>query len=109
MAAFLAAQMPSDASLRLTCDAAGSVGSKSSMSSCSPSQQARQTLSHLESLRTNKQYASLRDAADMAIESVTSQQMSLRDTNVFFSRLVVAVFPDIGYLEIIRRPSLWTA
>jgi len=118
MAAFLAAQMPSDASLRLSADAPGAIGSRSSTASspqqsspppCSPSQQARQTLAHLEVLRANKQYASLRSTVDAAIESVTSPDMSLRDANAFLYRLVTAVFPDVSYLEIIRRPSLWTA
>jgi len=97
LAAFLAAQMPSDASLRLVADAA------------SPSQQARQTLSQLESLRTNKHYAPLRHSVDLAIDMVTSPQMTLRDASLFLSRLVTAVFADVRYLEIIRRPSLWTA
>lgn len=116
LAAFLSAQMPSDASLRLSADAAGAIGSKSpavsspqqsSPPACSPSQQARQTYSHLESLRTNKQYAALRDAVCMAVELVASPQMSLRDANIFLSQLVSAIFPDVYYLEIVRRPSLW--
>jgi len=118
LAAFLAAQLPSDASLRLTADAPGAVGTKSSTASsphhssppaCSPSQQALQTFSHLESLRTNKQYASLRDTVDVAVEMIASPQTSLRDTNIFLSQLVNAVFSDVCYLEIIRRPSLWVA
>jgi len=118
LAAFLAAQMPSDASLRVSADAPGAIDGKGSTVSspqrsspprCSPSQQARQTYVHLESLRTNKQYTSVRDVVDMAIEMVASPQMSLRDTNMFLSRLVAAVFPDVSYLEIIRTPSLWVA
>ena len=117
LAAFLAAQMPSDASLRLTADASGAISRRSSSASsplqsspptCSPSQQARQTFAHLESLRSRKEYTLLRETVDMAIESIASPQMSLRDTNMFLSRLVVALFPDVRYLEIIRRPSLWT-
>jgi len=117
-AAFLAAQMPSDASLRLSADAPGAITSSSSLASspqhssppaCSPSQQAQQTFSHLQSLRTNKQYASLRDTISMAIELVASPDMSLRDANIFLSQLVTALFPDIYYLEIVRRPSLWVA
>jgi len=118
LTAFLAAQMPSDASLRLSPNAPGALGSKSleasspqhsSSPTCSPSQQARQALAHLESLRTRKEYASLRETTDMAIELVTSPQMSLRDARMFLSRLVTAVFPDVSYLEIIRRPSVWTS
>jgi len=117
LAAFLAAQMPSDASLRLTPDAPGAIGKSSAASSpqrsspptCSASQQARQAFAHLESLRTNKQYTPLRDSVDMAVDLVSSAHLSLRDANVFLSRLVAAVFPDVCYLEIIRRPSLWTA
>ena len=117
LAAFLASQMPSDASLRLSADDPGAVGTRSppgsslqpsSPSTCGPSLQARQTFTHLESLQTNRQYASLRDTVSSAVESVASPQMSLRDANVFLSRLVTEVFPDVCYLEIVRRPSLWT-
>jgi len=115
-AAFLAAQMPSDASLRLSAGAAGAIGSKSSASlspqssppTCSPSQQAQQTFAHLESLRSKKEYAAVRETVDMAIELIASPQMSLRDARMFLSRLTAALFPDVCYLEIIRRPSLWT-
>ena len=118
LAAFLAAQLPSDASLRLSADDPGAI-SKSSSPPSSPqqpptsppmptaSQQARQTFTHLESLRTRKDYASLRDTVDMAVESVVSPQMSLRDAPMFLSRLISALFPNVRYLEIIRRPSLW--
>lgn len=114
LAAFIAAQMPGDASLRLSADAAGALSSSCTAvtagagAGCGPSQQARQTAAHLDSLRTNKQYASLRHTVDMAIESVMSPQMSLRDANMLLSRLVAALFPNVSYLEIIRRPSLWT-
>ena len=73
------------------------------------SQQAQQTLSHLESLRANKNYSALRETVDRAVDMVTSRHMSLRDGNLFLSRLVTALFPDVRYLDIIRTPSLWTA
>jgi len=107
LAAFLSAQMPSDASLRLSADAAGALNAQSA--SASASQQARHALSHLQSLRTNNNYAPLRRTLEQAIELVTSPQMSLREANVFLSQLVNALFPDVSYLEIVRRPSLWTA
>jgi len=110
MAAFLAAQMPSDASLRLQPDAPGSMtstppSSPKSPSSCSPSQQARQTFAVLESLRTNKQYATYKQSIDIAIDAISLQRLSFRDSSTFFKQLISGLFPEINYLEIVRRLS----
>ena len=112
MSAFLAAQLPSDASLRLLPDAPGNLSATSSSSSslarqsstCSPSRQARQTFAVLESLRTNKQYAEYKDVVQIAIDGVSSQHLSFRDSPSFLSQLVAGLFPEINYLESVRRP-----
>lgn len=108
MAAFLAAQMPSDASLRLNPGAPGFLTpgtptSPKSPSSCTPSQQARQTFAVLESLRSNKNYATYRQTVDIAIDSVASQHLSFRDSATILSQLVTGLFPEINCVETVRR------
>ena len=112
MAAFLAAQLPSDASLRLYPDAPGfmtpgTTPSPKSPASCNPSQQARQTFVVLESLRTHKQYSTFRQTVDIAVDSVLSKQLSFRDSTAILSQLVTCLFPDINCLEIVRRLPAW--
>lgn len=108
MSAFLAAQMPSDASLRLQPDApgfitAGSPSSPKTPTPCSPSQQARQTLATLESLRTNKLYSVYKQTIETSIDCVISPSLSFRDSSVQLSRLTSSLFPEINYLEVVRR------
>ena len=116
LAAFLAAQLPSNASLRLSADAAAapgspSVGSTSPVGSAGASQQAQQTLAQLESLRGNKAYASLRGEVEQAVVMVSSAEMSLHDAPAFLARLVNALYPpdapdQLRYLDVVRRPPL---
>jgi hypothetical protein len=108
MSAFLSAQMPSDASLRLHSNAPGFLtnsppSSPKSPSACNPSQQARQTLAVLESLRTNKQYSAFKQTIDVAVNGVTSPHLSFRDSPIILSQLVASLFPEINYLESVRR------
>ena len=122
LAAFLAAQLPSNASLRLSADAAAapgcpstpgspSVGSPSPVGSAGASQQAQQTLAQLESLRGNKAYASLRGEVEQAVVMVSSAEMSLHGAPAFLARLVNALYPpdapdQLRYLDVVRRPPL---
>lgn len=113
LAAYLSAQIPSNLALRLESNAPGYVSTRGSPSSppgspsgVSPSQQAQQALAHLESLRTNKQYASFKQHTEMLINIVCDPRNSFRGAIQIFKQMASPLFPDFFYLAVIHRTPL---
>lgn len=110
LATFLAAQIPSDLSLRLASNAAGFLPTRGtptsppgSPSTLSPSQQALQALMHLESLRTNKQYFGFRHHIELIVGIVCDRKKSFRDAVSVFAQIASPLFPEYFYLAVIHH------
>ena len=115
MAAFLAAQMPNDSSLRLDALAPGAMWAGKSpgvplspQHGVAPSMQAVQALAHVESLRGSKQYAAYRQEVDVALGFICTPRYSLRDSVAVLMQLTSRLFPDVVYLAVMlhSKPQL---
>ena len=96
--AFIKAQLHDDTHLRLPNPAAPHENPP-----LATSPQAAQALTHLESVRHNKQYMSLKDDIQVAVEVIKDPAQTCLDAPVFLVRLVSSLFVDKKYLHVLRR------
>lgn len=107
LAAFLAAQIPADASLRRSAHAPGHLGeggrrrSSSSSRGPNPSQSAMQALATLESLRSNKSYAEQRHLVEFCIGFITNPANCIRDASTMLHQMLQKLYPNVPYLAIL--------
>jgi len=96
--AFITAQLYGDGQLRLP-----SPVTPQDVPPVSTTPQAAQTLAHLESLKHDKQYLSLKDDIDRVVDMVKDMSQTWLDAPMFLVRLVSSLFADQKYLEVLRR------
>lgn len=99
--------MPSDNYIRVHAGSLGHISQKHSPGSTSPpavhpSQHALQLHNHLEAVRTNKQYLSIKEHADYALEFMQNPGHALREAPMLFSELVRRLYPELNYLAVVR-------
>lgn len=117
--AFLLAQMPNKASLRVSPYSPGSIrgddptppsspsrrspsSSSTSPRSPGPSPQAMAALAQLEALRTNKQYSAFVDHIDWAVSYISDPSHSLLDAPNMLVHQATQLFPEYNYLGLFR-------
>ncbi|CAH1788011.1 unnamed protein product [Owenia fusiformis] len=105
---FLICQIPNKSFLRSSPHAPGAVvdparQSNRSPQKISPSSQAFQAVANLESLKNNKSYADLKQHVEFALGFVSDPKHCIRDANRLLQQLVVVLFPDNTYLDILKR------
>lgn len=66
-----------------------------------------QMLLMLETMSSNKQYAELQEALDKAIQFIRYPGHCVRDGPRLLALLVNLLYPDLGYLHVIRLPWLF--
>ncbi|KAG8195035.1 hypothetical protein JTE90_029616 [Oedothorax gibbosus] len=109
MVAFILAQIPSNASLRLEAMAAGYIPTidfkkpATETTEPSPSILALKAVENLRALLRNKPYAALRDLVNRAIEFVVDPKHSLVESRQFLQEFALLVFPKHSYLYAIAN------
>ncbi|XP_038145943.1 ectopic P granules protein 5 homolog [Cyprinodon tularosa] len=93
LSAFLSIQVPSETELRLQPTTDLQLSAK-----------AQQMLLMLETMSSNKQYADLQEALDKAIQFIRYPGHCVRDGPRLLALLVNLLYPDLGYLHVIRLP-----
>merc|ERR1712150_166213 len=71
-----------------------------------PSQQATQAYSHLESLRSNKEYAELREHLEFSVNFIVKPENCIREAWGLLVQLLQNIYPHITYLEVLTKPTL---
>ncbi|XP_040011126.1 ectopic P granules protein 5 homolog [Xiphias gladius] len=91
LAAFLTVQVPSETELRLQ-----------PTSDLQLSAKAQQMLGMLEAMPSNKQYVELEDSVNKAVQFIRYPGHCLKDGPRLLALLANLLYPDLGYLHIIR-------
>ena len=109
---YLAAQIPRDNKLRTQPNVPGYLKPKRATSPTAktggevlPSQQATQAYSHLDNLRSSKEYADLREHVEFALNFIVKPENTIREAWGLLVQLLQNVYPQTAYLAVLTKPS----